>query len=154
MSHVEIISLDMNMQRNIQNLETRHRQELANRDKRPSLSIKSNWFLRQKPEAGILLRIPIPSFRSESADRFSWHWIFLSLFSSHCSSCDDPCSHIVPTWSKPGGRELPWRRIRRQWAAFHTRRTSYRTHCDQPPVVYICCISTSPFSKPWPLFWK
>ena len=59
--------------------------------------------------------------------------IFLSLFSSHCSSCDDPCSHIVPTWSKPDGRELPWRRTRRQWAASHTRRTSCRNHCDQPP---------------------
>ena len=43
MLHVEMISLDMNMQRNIQNPETRHHQELANRDRRPPLSIKSNW---------------------------------------------------------------------------------------------------------------
>ena len=97
MSHVEIISLDMNMQRNIQNPETRHHQELANRDRRPSLSIKSNWFLRQKPEAGILLRIPIPSFRSESADRCSLHWDFSVTSTPHCS-CNDPClnCHNVP----------------------------------------------------------
>ena len=90
MSHVEMISLDMNMERNIQNFETRHRQELANRDRRPSLSIKSNWFLGQKPEAGILLRIPVPSFRSESADRCSLHWDFSVTSTPHCS-CNDPC---------------------------------------------------------------
>ena len=89
MSHVEIISLDMNMQRNIQNPETRHHQELANRDRRPSLSIKSNWFLRQKPEAGILLRIPIPSFRSESAI-VTLHWDFSVTSTPHCS-CNDSC---------------------------------------------------------------
>ena len=107
MSHVEIILLDMNMQRNIQNPETRHHQELANRDRRPSLSIKSNWFLRQKPEAGILLRIPIPSFRSESADRFSSHWNFSvtffvtllimwwPLFPYHPTRCQPEASLVV-----------------------------------------------------------